>query len=416
MTNPPLIQVRQEFPSSKLDDVPAAVRSSLDTCGARPARGARIAVAVGSRGIRNLAAAVAETIVWLRAQGAEPFIFPAMGSHGGATADGQERVLRGLGITAETVGAPIQSSMEVVEITPGAGPVRLFMDRMAWESDGIVLINRVKPHTSFHGSVESGLLKMAVIGVGKHDAALEIHRFGVRGLCEFLAPAWEGLQATGKFLLGIAMLENAYDETMRVQAVPARDIARIEPELLEIARANMPSLPVEEIDVLIVDEMGKDISGTGMDPNIIGRLRIAGQPEPASPRITSLIVTDVTEASKGSIYGVGLADVITRRLLSKADLDATYQNARTSTFLERAKIPYTAATPRDALEVALRACGSLPEGWERIVRIRNTLEIRDVYLSPGLLADARNPVVVMSPAKEMFLPNGELCPFSGIRR
>lgn len=409
--NPRLIKVRQQFPDDALTDVGGAVRQRLGASGLRVRRGARIAVAVGSRGIRHLPEMVAETIAWLRGQGAEPFVIPAMGSHGGATAAGQEQVLRGLGVTAETAGAPIRSSMEVLPIESESCPVRLFMDRLAWTSDGIVLINRIKPHTSFHGRYESGLVKMIVLGVGKHQGALEIHRYGVRGLREYLPRAGEALLATGKFLFGVAVIENAYDETLAIEVVPAADILRTEPGLLETARAHMPSLPVEDIDVLLIDEMGKNISGTGMDPNIIGRLRIAGQPEPASPRISSIVVADLAGTSRGSIYGVGLADVITRRLLDKADLEATYENARTSTFLERAKIPYTAATCRDALDVALRACGPLAHGSERIVRIKNTLELQDVYLAPGLLADAQRVKRAMTDPTETFSPDGDLRPF-----
>ena len=375
--------------------------------------GASIAIAVGSRGISDIVTIVATTVAAIKGQGASPFIVPAMGSHGGATAEGQIEVLRSLGITESAVGAPIRSSMDAVELPPGDGLNRAFMDRYAFESDGVVLINRIKPHTDYHGAHESGLVKMSVIGLGKHRQALEIHGFGVHGLRELIPPTAERLLATGKILFGIAIIENGYDETMQVTALRADEIIREEPRLLQLAKANMPRLPVDEIDVLIVDRLGKDISGCGMDPNIIGRMMIRGEAEPLRPQIKAIMVTDLTEGSHGNALGIGLADVITRRLFEKIDTTAMVENIVTSTFLERGKIPIVAADDATAYAYARRSCGMTKAGHERIVRIQDTLHLGSVYVSDAILADIkdRSDIEVAGKAGAVFSENCALLPF-----
>ncbi len=289
-----------------------------------------IAIAVGSRGIANIAAIVRQTVRSLRDFGLSPFITPAMGSHGGATAEGQRALLASYRITEAEMGCPIHSSMEVVELNSEGLPHSLSMDRHAFEADGIVLINRIKPHTDFHGRYESGLLKMAVIGLGKERQASAIHSFGVHGLRDLVPKAAARVLDLGKIVAGIAIVENAYDETALIEVIPANQILSREPPLLEQARKNMPRLPVEEIDVLIVDELGKNISGSGMDTNIVGRIRISGEPEPESPKIRSILVDDLTDESHGNATGLGLADVITRRFFKKIDFPVTYRNIITS--------------------------------------------------------------------------------------
>ncbi len=407
----PMIKVRQHFPLTALDDIAGGVRTELRRCASAFTPGAHIAIAVGSRGIAQLETLVRETVSELQDGGVHPFIVPAMGSHGGATAEGQEAVLTGLGITADRVGAPVRSSMDVVEIPQSESPVPLFMDRLAWESDGVVLINRVKPHTSFHGTHESGLAKMAVVGLGKHHAARSIHGHGTRGLREYLPLAAKDVLATGKVLAGLAVVENPRDEITCLRGLLANEILDQEPSLLEEAKRNMPSLPCEDIDILIVDELGKDISGTGMDPNIIGRLRIAGEPEPNTPRISVIIATDLSEGSHGNCYGIGLADIITQRVLDKADLASMYANAQASTFLERAKIPMTVETPQAALALALRICPGVTENNARIARIRNTLHLEDFYVSPAVHTEIESRVTALANPAPMFLPNGQLAPF-----
>src|SRR5688572_19155421 len=287
-----LHRVRQHFARPRIapDKIDSITREELERSGVRIARGASIAIACGSRGIANVDRIAKCVVEWVRAAGGKPFIIPAMGSHGGATAEGQAAVLETYGINEQTMGCPIRSSMEVVELRRNA----LFMDRQAWESDGVILINRIKPHTDFRGQFESGLVKMAVIGLGKEKQALAMHAWGIIGLRDLVPQMARRMVDTGKILLGVGIVENAYDETAMIEAIAAKKFFTREPELLEIAKQNMPRLPVKYLDVLIIDQLGKNISGSGIDTNIIGRIRIDGQPEPSSPRIKSIVVSDLT--------------------------------------------------------------------------------------------------------------------------
>ncbi|MBN2432171.1 MAG: DUF2088 domain-containing protein [Acidobacteria bacterium] len=406
-----LIKIRQFFDCAPAVDpavlLPTELRRTLPPL--RP--GARVAVAVGSRGIHAIDRQVRIIIDSLRDAGAEPFLVPAMGSHGGATADGQAAVLASLGLDEAGVGAPVRSSMATVELPDDGSGRRVFMDRLAWESDGVVLVNRVKPHTDFRGLYESGLVKMAAIGLGKHDQAREIHRHGVTGLRDLTPAAARRLFATGKILLGVAIVENARDEPMLIRALGPHEILDEEPALLELARQNMPALPVDRLDVLLLDEMGKNISGTGLDPNIIGRIRVLGQPEPERPAITQIAVCGLTPESHGNAIGVGLADVITRRLFDNIDLAATYANVITTTFLERAKIPLVADTPAAALRVALMACGPLAPEEMRIIRLHNTLQLEEMYVSHGVLKEQGKSVTIRGQWDSVFDGTGELRPF-----
>ena len=409
--NPLLIKVRQEFSRERLPDAAAAARQELAAYPGRIEPGARIAIAVGSRGIADIAAITREVVDFVKKSQAHPFIIPAMGSHGGATAAGQAEVLASLGVTEERMGAPVVSSMDVVELPRRESPARIFMDGHAWGSDGVILVHRVKPHTDFRAPIESGMIKICVVGLGKHKGALEIHRFGIRGLRDYLPAAGKDILATGKILFGLAIVENGYDETLSIEAVPAASFLSREPELLVLARRHMPHLPIDDVDVLIVDEMGKDISGTGLDPNIIGRLRISGQPEPATPAVKVLLVDDLTAGSHGNAIGVGLADVITKKLQGKIDFGAMYENARTSTFLERAKMPLTAADAGTGFAAALRSCGPLAAGTERIVRIKNTLKLAEVHVSAAVYAEIKTNVTALSDFAPAFAADGELAPF-----
>lgn len=409
---PPLIDIRQRFPAEKLGDAPGEVRARLLGCGVQIRAGANIAIAVGSRGITHIAEMVREMVTWVRGQGGRPFIVPAMGSHGGATAEGQREVLEGYGITEAFTGAPIRSSMDVVELPRGDCEIPLYFDAYAARADGTILINRIKPHTSFHGRCESGLMKMTAIGLGKHAQALAIHGLGVRGLREVMPEAARRILKQSNILLGVAVVENAYDETLLVRAIPAGQIPSEEPPLLELARRHLPGLPVSDVDVLIVDEMGKNISGLGMDTNVIGRLKIPGQPEPESPRIKIVYVRDLTADSHGNAVGMGLADIISRRLFEKLDLKATYENALTATFLERAKVPMIADDDRQALGMALRAATPDTPERARIVRIKNTLRLDRLQVSPAVLNEltGREGIDVLAPASSALEHSGGLRP------
>jgi len=336
-----------------------------------------------------------------------------MGSHGGATAQGQADILAGYGISEATVGAAVRSSMDVVELPRGDSACRLFMDRHVYESDGAILINRIKPHTDFHGRYESGLMKMALIGLGKLEGARAVHDFGIYGLRELIGPGAAQVLSSGKILAGIGLVENAFHQTLHVEVLTADAIAREEPRLLALAKRHMPRLPVNDVDVLVVDRMGKDISGVGIDPNITGRIGVAGQHDPAAPRVTAMMVCDLTGETHGNAIGVGLADVITRRLFAGIDYGATYGNVITSSFLERGKIPIVADTDRDAFEIALRSCGHLAEGRARIVRILDTLHLEEVYVSPALIDElSKEPgCEVLAAGPDLFDDEGRLTPF-----
>ena len=380
--------VVQKFEAPRIDDLESHLAEELEKFSRRITAGSTIALAVGSRGIFGIDRIVQTTVSWLKRNAAEPFIVPAMGSHGGATAEGQLEVLSSYGIRETTIGAPIRSSMEVVRLSSDL-PVNLFMDAHASKADGIILINRIKPHTDYHGPYESGLVKMAVIGLGKHEQALEIHRFGVPGLRDLIPQCAERILGTGKILGGVAVVENANEQTAALEALPAETILSEEPRLLELARALMPALPSEDIDLLIVDAMGKDISGVGMDTNIIGRIAVRGEREPERPSIKAIYARDLTAGSHGNALGVGLADVVSRRLYDKIDLRTTLENAYTSSFLSRAKVPIVADSDEQAIDIALRSCGAVAAGQERIMRIRDTLHLEEIYVSEKLLEELR---------------------------
>ena len=402
-------KIRQQFAREILADIEATVHQQV-TAKLNVAPGARIAITVGSRGIANIARiakAVAEAV---KACGGAPFIIPAMGSHGGATAEGQREILASYGVTEEAMGCPIHSSMEVVELDSTGLEMKVFMDKFGYESDGVILLNRIKPHTAFHGDYESGLVKMSVIGLGKQRLADEIHRFGVHGLTTIMPAAARRILATGKIVLGVGIVENAYDETAIIEALTPAEILTREPELLAMAKERMPSFPLKEIDVLIVDKLGKNISGSGMDPNVIGRMKVPGTPEPEYPKTKVIVVTDITDASHGNACGIGLADVTTRRLLDKVDWDATYTNAVTSGFYEHSMLPVVAATDRQAFEWGIRASHD-PYKPKKIVRITDTLHVSEMYVSEAALNEVKDRVEILSGPQNLFDAQGSLIAF-----
>ena len=410
---PILTKIRQRSRSDRLVDLGGELRKQLAGSGVSVKRGDRVAVAVGSRGIANIAEMVREVTKWVRCQEAEPFIVPAMGSHGGATAEGQKRVLESFNVTEAYTGAPILSDMAVVELPQGGLPVKVYFDKNAYQADATIAINRVKLHTDYHGPYESGLMKMLVIGLGKQAQADAIHSYGVRGLREIMPQVARQILAHANVIMGMGIVENALHETVLVQAMPAREIPDREPALLEIARANMPSLPVDELDILVIDAMGKDISGSGIDTNVIGRMRIVGEPEPDSPRIKIVVVRDLTDASHGNAAGAGLADIVTRRLFEKIDFRATYANVVTSRFLQRGSIPVVAEDDREAIRIAFGAIGPKAPDEVRMARILSTLRLAELYVSPAVLDELQGSeaIEVREPSVEMFDGTGQLFAF-----
>src|ERR671916_1728233 len=390
MQFPKVVKVRRDFPRPRIADVGEALREQCERSEikSRIEPGAEVAITAGSRGISGIDNVLRSLVQILKSAGARPFVIPAMGSHGGATAEGQVEILRSLGVTEESVGAEIRSSMEVVEIGETRSGVPVFMDRLASEADGVVVVGRIKQHTDFRSGVESGLLKMSSIGLGKHAQALALHAHGVKGIRDYMVEAGKVVYGSGKVLFGVGIVENAYEETAMVEAIPPERVAEREKELLEESANLMPRLPVSDIDVLFVDELGKNFSGTGMDTNVVGRFRILGVEEPGSPNAKYLIVGDVSEPSHGNALGIGLADFTTRRLFEKVDYEAMNQNVLTSTFVERAKIPMVMENDREALEAAVRCNWGVEPEDTRFIRIPNTLHLRYAYLSENLVDEA----------------------------
>lgn len=405
---PPLVRIRQHFARPRLEDVQAAVRAELEHCGVAIPAGGRIAVAVGSRGIANLRLIVQTVCAWVKAQGGQPFIVPAMGSHGGATAEGQRRILEDYGLLESFTGAPILSSMEVVQLDAGDLPIPLYFDRYADQAEGIIVVNRIKVHTDFHGPYESGLMKMLVIGLGKHAQALAVHRYGTYGLRELMPRAAKAVLAQKPILLGLAIVENAYDETQLVRAIPAERIPAEEPALLDLARKSMPTFPVDTFDILVLDRFGKDISGAGLDTNIIGRWMIYGEPEPERPRIKMIILGDLTPASHGNAVGLGLADIMTRRAFEKINWQATYENLYTSSFLYRGRTPIVVSNDREALWFAMRGANILEAAAARMIRVQDTLHLNELLISPAVLKEieGRPDIEVLEQVEELFDEQG----------
>jgi hypothetical protein len=416
MRFPQVVKIRQDFPRPRVGDVEETLREQCEReeIRSRIEPGMRVAITAGSRGISGIDRILRSLVRILKDAGAAPFIVPAMGSHGGATAEGQVEILRSLGVTEESVGAPIRSSMEVVELGETESGVPVYMDRIAHQADGVVIVGRIKQHTDFRSEVESGLLKMSSIGLGKHAEALALHAHGVKGIRDYMVEAGKKVLSSGKVLFGVGLVENAYEETAMIEAIPPESVVEREAQLLKESARLMPKLPVSDIDVLFVDELGKNFSGTGMDTNVIGRFRIPGVEEPESPRVKYLIVSDVSEPAHGNTLGVGLADLTTRRLFGKINYDAMNQNVLTSTFLERAKIPMILSNDREALEAAIRCNWGVEPEDTRFVRIPNTLHLRYLYLSENLLdeAVANGNVEVVEEAAEMeFVQDGYFTSF-----
>jgi hypothetical protein len=408
-----MAKIRQNFNDEHIEDIEKELNNELIRSSFKIKRGANIAIAVGSRGVANIDKIVKTTVNYIKQLGGSPFIIPAMGSHGGATPAGQREILEEYGVTEEYINAPIKSSMEVLELPNDTLKNKVFMDKYAFESDGVIVINRIKAHTDFHGDIESGLMKMCVIGLGKHRQALEIHKYGVNGLKNLIVPTARKVLDTGKVVLGIGLVENSYDKTAIIRAIKPEDIESSEKELLKISKKLMPSLPIKNIDLLIVDEMGKDISGVGMDPNIIGRTMIRCEQEPSYPVVNNIYVRDLTAGTHGNAIGVGLSDYISRKLFNKINFDSTYQNVITSTFLQRGFIPIIVETDKQGIQFALRTSGSVEIENARVAWIKNTLHVNEIYISENLLneIDSKDYIEVITRDIDLIDKNGKMTSF-----
>lgn len=400
---PNVIRVRQRFQGPAVAGVPAAVAAALAPLNlkARLRPGAAVAVTGGSRGIANIAAVTRAVVDALAAAGGRPFIFPAMGSHGGATAEGQVEVLRKYGITQEAMGVPVRSTMETVRVgeAPGIG-IPVLLDRYAAEADHLVAINRVKAHTDFAGEIESGLFKMLAVGMGNHEGATLCHQANfAHGYEKVCLEAGRILLGTGKILFGLGIVENGYHQTAKLQALSPEEFEAGEKALLREAKGWAARLPFAEADVLVVQTMGKTISGTGMDSKVIGRAHYIRPAPPPMSRITRVVACDLSDDSYGNAHGVGLADFITARLARKIDAKAMAINSITSALPELARIPLAFDTDREAIRAALDTAGLADPARARLIRIRNTLDLAEVEVS-----EAYRPALQARPDLEPLGP------------
>ena len=409
MQLPKMARVRQIFQQPEIEDIPAKIREEL---GRKQLRnrvkpGQRIAVTAGSRGIANIPLILGTVVAELRAAGTEPFLLAAMGSHGGATPEGQMEVLRSLGITEEAVGAPIEAGMEVEPVGSLSDGVEICLSRLALNADGIFVVGRVKPHTDFKGEIESGLLKMMAIGLGNQKGAEMIHWHRYDGYHRILPEAGRLIADKTNVVMGLAVLENAHHGTAEIHALHPEEFYAEEKRLLEKAKGLLPRLPFNDIDVLVVEEIGKNISGVGMDTNVTGRFWMPGEHDTRAPEVKKLAVLDLTEETHGNAIGIGLADVTTRRAFEKIDYHQTYVNCLTQGSGETGKVPPFLANDRDAIATAIRISGPIVPAAARVVRIKNTQELETLYVSEALVdelevcPDLQKRLVVVDEPREM---------------
>jgi len=411
---PNIFKIRQTIDPPHLKNIEKRVNELLNQfeLSKKVKKGERIGLTAGSRGIQDKPRVLKTIVDRLKELGASPFIVPCMGSHGGATAQGQIEVLESLGITEKSVGAPIISSMDVVEIgqTKFGTPVLIARDLLG--ADRIVVVNRIKPHTDFRGENESGLVKMMVIGMGKHQGALMVHRLTIKhGFPAVIGEVGSIILKKLPILFGVGMIENQYGKTAFIDLLRAEELVEKEKALLKRARRLMPSLPFDQMDILILDEMGKNISGAGMDSNVIGRRAFIWSQKPRKPKITRIFVRDLTEESHGNATGIGMADYITKRLFDKIDYPSTAVNCLTGMGPENGRIPIFFEKDRDVLSTAHNNSGILNPRDLRIVWAKNTLELEYLYASEPLLKEVRsNPKleILSGPSKFPFDRDGNL--------
>ena len=388
---PDMFRAEQAFDKSHIEpaEIPSIVRKELsrpeiaDTI--RP--GMSIAITAGSRGVANVDTITRAIVDFCKERGAEPFIVPAMGSHGGATAEGQAQLLEGYGITAETMGCPVRSSMETVLLGYSEFGKPVYQDKNAHEADGIIVSCRIKPHNAFRGTYESGICKMMVVGLGKQKGAESVHSDGLGNMARNLPANARVVLENSNILFAIPTIENAYDETALIEAVPKDRIMKREPELLQFAFKNMPSILVGEADVLIVDSMGKNYSGTGVDPNISGTW--STEFGKGGLKVKRTCFLDLTDCSHGNANGMGLADFITKRMFDKLDPEMIYPNCFTSTVIRSGMMPPVVATDKEAIQACILTANQIDKKRPRIVRIKNTLHVGRIMLSEVYYEDVR---------------------------
>ena len=411
---PTLYPVKQELPKGDRVDIDRSLDAEwarLDL--AEEVRGKRIALGFGSRGIASIDVIARKLVALVKESGGEPFIVPAMGSHGGGTPAGQIEVLDGLGISEATMGCPIHATMEVVNTGITSVGMPAFLDKNVAEADGLIISNRTKVHTDFRGPHESGLLKMLAIGLGKETGARTIHQQGTVGLRDYMPVVAQHLLGPSNFLAGFGVVEDGYHTVAQLEGFRADTVVEGDQRLLRRSRGLMPSLPVEDIDVLIIDEMGKNISGAGMDTNIIGRWMVEGDPEPESPRVKRIAILDLTPESHGNATTYGLADFMSRKLFDKIDFPVTIKNMFTSGFLLRCRMPLVFESDEETIKAALFDAfrsdpSQIPDA--RVVRIKNTLELENLWVSANIATElnGREAVTVSEQAASLAFAAGAL--------
>ncbi len=410
-----MVRLRQNFPRPRVDNIPAAVRAALEPLGlgTRIKPGQTVALTAGSRGIANIPLILKSAVQHLKDLGAKPFLVPAMGSHGGGTAEGQRAVLESYGITESFVGAPIRASMDVVEAgtTPEGWPV--YLDKIAAQADHIGVIGRVKPHTSYEGPIESGLMKMMMIGLGKHTGAAWYHRLLLEQPYDTVVRAvGRTLRAKAKIAFGMGIVENGFDETALIEGALPADFEPVEEKLLVKAKEWLARLPFHEADLLIIDEIGKEISGSGMDTNVVGRKRAFKSAPPANqPTMRFIFIRGLSAHTHGNAAGIGFADFTTVRCVQSMNYKATAINCTTSGYPEGANLPVHYDTDREVLDTALSIIGTRPPEQARVMRIRNTLMLHEVEVSEPCLRELRKMTdfqVLTDPYDMAFDADGNL--------
>lgn len=384
---PRMYRVQQLFSKECLKDVAGATARELEkpeiTAKLRP--GMRVAVAVGSRGIRNLPVIVKTVVDSIRHTGAKPFIVSAMGSHGGGSEEGQRAVLSNYGITEEAMGVPVVTKTEVVKLGETSRGIAVYFDQTAYESDLIVPINRIKLHTDFVDDIQSGLCKMLVIGLGNHKGCSAVHEEDFDHFGDTLKEAANLIMSRARVGFGVAVLENAYDQTALVEAIPQESMMRREMELVRVAKANMPTLMIPEIDILVVEEIGKNVSGAGFDPNILGKSYILHEFVLEVPKINRMVLLNISPESHGNAIGMGIFDVTTKQVFDQLDYEAIYANGIAVKCIDDCKIPLVAQDEQEALRVAIKVLRGANKNSLRIVKIKNTLELEWIEVSEALL-------------------------------
>lgn len=392
---PRMIKIKQKFDKSYLEpeEIIESVMEQLsqEKIASMTKENSSIAIAVGSRGITNMALITKTVVDFVKGKKAKPFIFPAMGSHGGATSEGQKALLAEYGVTEEYCGCPILSSMETVEIGQTESGMPVFMDKYAHDADGIILTGRIKAHTAFRAPHESGLMKMSVIGMGKQHGAETIHESGFENMGKLMPKVAKVVLNYANIICGVGIIENAYDQTYKIETLTKEEIWTREPELLTESKSKMGKIHFDEVDELIVDEIGKDISGDGMDPNVTGRFACSNSAS-GGIKVKRIVVLDLTEKTHGNFNGIGVADITTKRCFDKMDADETYPNGVTSTVLDVVKVPIVTRRDSTAIKLGLKTCNETDKSKPYIVRIKNTKDLEEIYISEAMIEDAeKNP-------------------------